>query len=128
MRRSIGALAGAAALLGFGFCSIAGASPVQAASELIVLHSFYENKPGATVKFECLASPTLVGKTAQIKEVGGSFLRSITIRENGSCGVSLQSVAKGEHEFVVVVQYQLANGKTKTVRSNVETLLVGRDS
>jgi len=121
-------VATSAVCLGLGFTAVALASPVQAANERIVLHSLsYENKPGQPIKFECLASPSLVGKTAQIKEVGGAFQRSVTVKKNGSCDISAPPNAKGEHNYVVVIQYKLANGQAKTVSSIPESVLVGKD-
>jgi hypothetical protein len=128
MRITTGLLLSSVACVGLGFGALALATPAQAAAERIVLHSqSYANKPGTPIKFDCQASPGLVGKTAQIKQVGGSFQRSVTIKKNGSCDIS-GTGAKGEHAFVVVVSYVLANGKTKTVTSNSEEVLVGKDN
>ncbi|MDO8308205.1 MAG: hypothetical protein Q7V58_07590 [Actinomycetota bacterium] len=115
--------------MGLGLSGLAIAAPAQAASERIVLHAYaYENTPGADIQFHCLASPSLVGKTAQIKEVGGGFEASVTIKKNGSCDLAAKSTTRGEHYYVVVVQYELPSGKTKTVRSNPESVFVGQDN
>lgn len=113
---------------GLGFSGLVIAGPAQAASERIVLHALsYDHKPGKPIKFECLASPSLVGKTAQIKEVGGEFQGSVTVKENGSCDIAAKPNSKGEHNYVVVIQYKLPNGQAKTVTSIPESILVGKD-
>ena len=129
MRIRTGSLIGSVMCMGLGLSALVTAVPAQASSERIVLHAhMYENKPGADIQFHCLASPSLVGKTAQIKEVGGAFEASVTIKKNGSCDLAAKSTSRGEHYYVVIVQYELPNGQTKAVRSNPESVFIGRDN
>ena len=129
MRTTTTLLISSLACVGLGVAGLAIAAPAQAAGERVVLHAdSYANKPGSPIGFGCLASPTLVGKSAQIKEVGGPVLASVKIKSNGSCDMSVRGIAKGEREFVVVVSYELPTGKMKTVTSNTESALVGKDT
>ncbi len=129
MRPTTGLLMSSLTCVGLGVGALLIAAPAQAAGERVVLHAdSYENKPGSPVGFGCLASPSLVGKTAQIKEVGGAVLASVKIKKNGSCDMSVRVAGKGEREFIVVVQYQSSNGTMKTVMSNAEQVLLGKDT
>ena len=130
MARSIYVFAVCAGFVAVGIGgAVAAAAPAAASGDRIVLHSkAYANPVGAPIRFDCLASPALVGKTASIKQVGGPVQGSVKVKANGSCDISATPSGKGEHQFVVVISYKTPSGGMKTVTSNVEDALSGKDT